>query len=285
MKVVIIMHEWLCNRLLNQFKKSGYTPPRDLPVPEYDWRNGTPEEFYNIFVKSPHPVVLRGFMKDQDLLKELSWDKVIEKYGNENVLLTKRELDGYEGKLNEVNNSKTYLHNSEKLFRKYPDIRKLFQYEKLEPYLKMKVGYEQLFIGKEGTGSPFHSAAVYNMFYQINGTKKWYFVDPYDTMLLYPVASIGRAASLVMCLWPDEYNVDAFPLFKYCPVYSTDLNPGDVLFNPPWWWHAIRNTSDTTVAVASRWHTDGIAGNNCTLYSIQLAVEICNLLLYIIRLF
>merc|ERR1719261_369418 len=34
----------------------------------------------------------------------------------------------------------------------------------------------------------------------------------------------------------------------------------DVMLNPPWWWHAIRNVSDETVAVASRWHGDGSVG-------------------------
>ena len=137
----------------------------------------------------------------------------------------------------------------------------LFQYERLEPYLHMKVGYEQIFVGRKGTGSPFHHAAVYNMFYMIDGVKRWYFIDPYDTFLGYPLAILGRAAMFMMCLWPDEYNVEAFPLFKYCPVYTADIGPGDVLFNPPWWWHSIRNITETTVGVASRWHTDGICGH------------------------
>ncbi|RYH19390.1 hypothetical protein EON65_26145 [archaeon] len=39
----------------------------------------------------------------------------------------------------------------------------------------------------------------------------------------------------------------AFPLFQYCPVYGTVLDEGDVLFNPPYWWHSIRNVTETTV--------------------------------------
>ena len=77
----------------------------------------------------------------------------------------------------------------------------------------------------------------------------------------YPMSILGRAAGVLMCLWPDDYNKEAFPLFEYCPVYHTTLEPGDVLFNPPWWWHAIKNSTPTTVGVASRWHTDGIVGN------------------------
>jgi len=175
--------------------------------------------------------------------------------------LTKKEKDGYAGKLKEVDQPKAYLHNSEVLFNKYPVIREMLQYTRLEPYLKMKVGYEQIFVGRGGTGSPFHHAAVYNMFYQVDGRKQWWFIDPYDTFLAYPFVYFGRAANFLFCLWPNEYNEKAFPLFKYCPVYSTVLEKGDVLFNPPYWWHSIKNVSETSVGIASRWHTDGIAGH------------------------
>ena len=43
--------------------------------------------------------------------------------GEEDVFLTTKEIDGYPGKLKEVNDNSVYLHNSEKLFNKYPEIR------------------------------------------------------------------------------------------------------------------------------------------------------------------
>lgn len=264
MSLINNLHGWLSDRLAAQFEKAGFHGnEREVPIPEYDWKNGNPQEFYNLFVKKPHPVILRGFMNDTQLLKDLSWDTIISKYGDEDVFLTRRELDGYAGKLKEVENPQVYLHNSEKLFNKYPIIRTLFQYKKLEPYLQMKVGYEQLFVGKQGTGTPFHNAAVYNMFYMIDGQKKWWFVDPYDTFLAYPIVLFGRAASVIGCLFPIDYNKEAFPLFKYCPVYTAVVSPGDVLFNPPWWWHAVKNVTPVTAAVASRWHTGGIVGGTC----------------------
>eukprot|EP01035_Chromulina_nebulosa_P030476 gene30476-40492_t len=202
--LMIKLHEYVSNRLIKQMIDSGYSSAnREVPIPEFDWKNGDPEVFYKTFVARPHPVVLRGFMAGTELTKELTWEKVLDKYGEEDVFLTKRELDGYPGKLKEVDNPKTYLHNSEKLFNKYPALRKLFQYERLEPYLKMKVGYEQIFVGREGTGSPFHHAAVYNMFYMVDGQKTWWFIDPYDTFLSYPIAALGKAAGVLLCLWPN----------------------------------------------------------------------------------
>jgi hypothetical protein len=83
----------------------------------------------------------------------------------------------------------------------------------------MKVGYEQIFVGKEGTGSPFHHASVYNMFYMVDGQKTWWFIDPYDTFLAYPVAVLGKAAGILLCLWPDTYNKEV--LFVSVFVYSS----------------------------------------------------------------
>jgi hypothetical protein len=254
--------DFLANRVISQMKAAGHDAAHsEVPIPEYDWKNGNPQEFYDTFVKRPHPVILRGFMKDSQLLKDFAWDRVLGRWGEEDVMLTKKELDGYAGKLKEVNNPSTYLHNSEVIFNKYPETRELFEYERLEPYLKMKVGYEQIFVGKQGTGSPFHNASVYNMFYMIDGKKKWWFIDPYDTFLAYPIILMGRAASVLLILWPTAYDKLVFPLFQYCPLYSAVVEPGDVLFNPPWWWHAIKNITEHSVAVASRWHTDGICGH------------------------
>jgi hypothetical protein len=178
------LHTKLSDRLIAQFQEAGYTEAdREMPIPEYDWRKGDPETFYNTFVVRPHPVVLRGFMKDKELLKQMNWDTVLGKYGDEEVFLTKKELDGYPGLLKEVENPQVYLHNSEKLFSKYPEIKEHLQYRRLAPFLHMKAGYEQLFVGKEGTGSPFHHASNYNMFYMVDGKKQWWFIDPYDTFL------------------------------------------------------------------------------------------------------
>lgn len=126
----------------------------------------------------------------------------------------------------------------------------------------MKVGYEQIFVGREGTGSPFHHAPVHNMFYMIDGVKEWWFIDPYDTFLAYPMIILGRAAAALLCAYPNDYNKAAFPLFQFCPVYTAKVYPGDVMYNSPWWWHGIKNVTPTTVAVASRWHPNGIAGGN-----------------------
>ena len=53
------VHSWLTNRLIAQFKANGYTAAeREMKIPEYDWKNGNPEEFYQNFVRNPHPGII-----------------------------------------------------------------------------------------------------------------------------------------------------------------------------------------------------------------------------------
>ena len=147
---------------------------RAIPVPEYDWKRGSPKEFHELFVKRRHPVVLRGFMKDENLLKEYGYDKMLQNFGEEDVMLTTREKDGYPGKMKEVENPKVYMHNSEVLFNKFPKIWDELKPQKPEPYMKpMRCGHAQLFVGRKGTGTPFHSANTYNWFYMVDGSKRW----------------------------------------------------------------------------------------------------------------
>ena len=48
---------------------------------------------------------------------------------------------------------------------------------------------------------------------------------------------------------------------RFCPYYTTILEPGDVLYNPPWWSHAIRNITEKSVGVANRMMTGGVMGS------------------------
>ncbi len=51
--------------------------------------------------------------------------------------------------------------------------------KRLEPYMgDLKEGWSQFFMGRQGTGSTMHAASSINMYYMVDGTKKWYFVDP-----------------------------------------------------------------------------------------------------------
>ncbi len=231
-------------------------------MPEYDWKNGSPDEFYHTFIKKPHPVVLRGFFKGRKLMNDYSFDKFIERFGEEDVILTKPEKDGIVGKLKETLDPKVYLHNSEVLCNKYPEIIKDVEAERLEPYIKQKNGYCQFFCGRQGTGSGLHNASTWNFFHMVDGSKEWFYIDPYDFYYSYPLFRSGVAAAMFAVRYPDDYDKDLFPAMQYCPYYTTKLDPGDIVFIPPWWGHGVRNKTDKTIGCATRWSPDGKVGKH-----------------------
>ncbi|HZX20132.1 MAG TPA: cupin-like domain-containing protein [archaeon] len=261
MRLLHKVQEHLEKKILENCRKNIPKNQR-IPLPEYDWKKGNAEDFFENWVKNPHPVVLRGFLDNFIDTKEWTFDSLLKKYGEETVFLTKPEVDGYLGKLKEVNSPGVYLHNSESLFRKYPELAEKLNFGFIEKYMKKKAGFAQIFVGRKKTGAPMHCANLWNFFYMLDGKKKWYFVDPNYTFFAYPYFIFGIASGFTYCRYPNDYDKNVYPLFEYCPTYEVTLQKGDLLLNPPWWWHAVENVTEKSVGVASRWFGDGVFGKD-----------------------
>lgn len=249
-----LVHNWAERRAVLQCEAQDPTGfSKQLTIPEYDWENGSPEDFFEKFVKTPHPVILRGFAKNTEAAKQWGFEYFLQNFGDEQVTLTRQELDGYQGKLSEVNDPAVYIHNGEIIFKRHPELLQQLECNRLQPYIKKDFGFSQMFLGRSGTGSPFHCAPIWNFFYMFEGQKTWYFIDPEYTYFAYPFTVAGRVASILLSRYPDNVDLHRLPLFKWCPYYKTTTDPGDVLLLPPWWWHAIRNVTPTSLGVATRW--------------------------------
>jgi Cupin-like domain len=238
---------------------------KEYPLPEYDWRNGSPEDFYEKFVKTPQPVVLRGFALQTDAVKKWSFDHVVDLCGDVEVNLTSADSD-WLGKLREVRDPKIYCANADAPFKAFPELAEDLSIPKLEPYLKRRNTWNQFFIGQKATGSGYHCAGIWNFFFMVEGQKKWWFVDPELTWTIYPSMITGALAYGSLVSFPWKADLAYYRLYKYCPRFTVTLNPGDVLLNPPWWWHAVDNLTPTSVAVATRW--DAMSGD-FTFYEIN----------------
>lgn len=224
----------------------------EMPLPEYDWQHGSPEEFYERFIKTPMPVVLRGYALQTEAAKRWNFDYILEKCGDVEVTLTGPDSD-WQGPLKDVRDPKIYCANADAPFKAFPELVDELSIPTLKPYIKRDYRFSQFFIGQKATGSGYHCAGIWNFFYMIEGQKKWWFVDPELTWMIYPSIHIGVLAFSSLVSFPLRSDASVYKLYKYCPRYAVTLNPGDVLLNPPWWWHAIDNLTPTSVAVATRW--------------------------------
>jgi oxalate decarboxylase/phosphoglucose isomerase-like protein (cupin superfamily) len=242
-------------KLLAHLEAHG-EPAQDRPIPVYDMRTGSREEFIERFVHGNTPVVVKGLSD----VEHWSIDWLMRKYGDTEVLFTDLVSGrSYEAPLRDIDTPAEpgevrYLHNCGRLFEQHPDLTRDLALDKLRPVEGASFA-QQMFVGtRKGTGSPFHCAENVNLFYQLEGSKRWTLVHPEYMFLLYPYLSRGNwyQTSLVGLPDPGRDYADV-PLYRYCPRVTVDLQKGDVLLSPPWWYHAVENVTERTLGVATRW--------------------------------
>lgn len=76
------------------------------------------------------------------------------------------------------------------------------------------------------------------------GVKRWYFLDPKYSANMFPL----RGGKVNMMTGNREMG----RLQKFLPVRHADVKAGDLLYNPDWEWHTIRNHKGLSIGVPVR---------------------------------
>ncbi|ORX44900.1 Clavaminate synthase-like protein [Hesseltinella vesiculosa] len=100
--------------------------------------------------------------------------------------------------------------------------------------------------GPKHTVSPLHHDPYHNLLAQVVGRKYVRLYSPDHTDALYPHVGMMANTSQVDL---DQPNLEAYPLFKQANYVECILEPGDVLYIPPKWWHYVR-ALDTSFSVS-----------------------------------
>ena len=146
------------------------------------------------------------------------------------------------------------------LIQKYPERQKDFDLLWLEKYRDRKVAFDtfQVFIGPDKSYTPLHNANPGNFFTQVSGEKEWVLIpnyylpviDPAPVKSNYRPAPIRKESGVFNPFDPDYSK--PYHLYEYVDRYKIRLKPGDILFVPPYWWHAVKNYGHT-IGVGYRW--------------------------------
>jgi hypothetical protein len=234
-----------------------------LPVPRR--KDLSIEEFRSYYVKHAIPVVLEGKAKDWKCSQEWSLSYFSDLHGKDEIVHvdhTKIEAEFERLTLKDVidnirgGGSKYYRFYP--LLQKHPEHIRDFDYNWLLACRhKWTFGENfQVFMGGKGSYTPLHNASSCNLFTQAYGEKEWILYPSYYTPILDPdpAQNIYRNTSYAQGFPfnPFEPDYDAYPLFRYIDGYRVHLKPGDVLWNPPYYWHAVRNLTDS-IGVGYRW--------------------------------
>jgi len=109
----------------------------------------------------------------------------------------------------------------------------------------------QLFLGGPGSTTALHSALSSNLFVQLQGRKRWLILST-DWSPALDVA-LNRSPYFFSDVDLEKPDFERFPWLAHVRGWVADLEPGDVLYNPPFYWHQVRNI-DLSVAVGFRYY-------------------------------
>ncbi len=230
------------------------------------------------FAQDIRPIVIRGYAKDHACVRDWTPEYFKENYGQFKVFFTSTEkilnddnilLSEFIDSVISGNKNRAYIENLSDIFNVFPELHDQIGLDKVGQYLGDYASYHriaQFFLGGRGTGAVYHCANELNCFLNIYGEKQWTFVHPkYASAMYTSMFNKGFfVGSFVKHNAPKGFLEAQFPLYNRIPKLRIILKPGDMLINPPWWWHAIDNLSPVTIAVATRWKilTDHIHQNS-----------------------
>lgn len=288
-------HQKNVKDLINQNQKTTYTEPIELPsISSEEFKK---EDFKYWRRKIGTPLVVREYLKNEPISNLMSEQNLVPNYGDKEIKCIKITRDAGQSKSSTIGQNQSTVTTtleefltSDQFIGHY--INNYFGVIDDDTFLKSCKGYEinelmdkkhvlsQWFISRPdmASGSTLHCAGADNIFLNVKGQKEWYFVDPSYTSIMQPAMSKYGS----FCVSELEDNIDgefytdflsAYDEMKHVPIYKTVLKEGDMLYNPSWWWHRVKNLSKLNIGCATRFVDDRIAFNNSpTLWS-ALVIE------------
>jgi hypothetical protein len=138
-----------------------------------------------------------------------------------------------------------------------------------------------IWIGSKGCITPLHFDAWHGVLCQVRGRKRVTMFSPEDTDNMYPRKQEDgmnmHTSELVLekldlpggspAAAGDEGTeaeraayMEKYPLAKDITPYTVDLEPGDALYIPPFWWHHVASL-DACISVPLRWQMKLMGGS------------------------
>lgn len=159
------------------------------------------------------------------------------------------------------NGNPFYVSGASTIFEKYPILHDMIDNQAIRDIEPGKRTASQIFMGLPDMGSDIHCAIGVNLFRQVTGSKEWWFIPPSQTAYLKPSINVNGFSSHTQTL-VGKGGMEKSPWFNKLERYYSTLNPGDVLVNPPWFWHGIINRGEPNTLVIGSPTRYGQQGKN-----------------------
>lgn len=254
--------------------RDGFVAPRDAcPLPELP-ATADRDALLAATDGLRRPVVVRGFAATSPAARRWTEESLRDSLGDvacsvyvqdeESVtrswdLGTRMESVTFAEYLDRRRTEPLYLNNSTELFLARPHLVDELPLQTLRGRFHTPGGTwdelvtANLFVGAKHVFSAVHCAYGGNFFVEVAGRKRWVFVDPALGPHLHAIP--GRPFQYLKSAYGGsraDRALDRASVLARLPRYEVVLEPGDLLYNPPWWWHEVDNLDDFTVGVALR---------------------------------
>lgn len=213
----------------------------------------TPEEFYQDYFLKNSPCLIRGGAADWPAVQKWTEDEYLRKVAGQRIIAettSLREDVGFNHQSPQQRvkfgdflsryrgNPQYYINDCDLPSILVPDIgtHEIFQgFDRLEAYHK-RVGF---FLGAGGQFAPLHYDDEENLYVLIDGEKEFILFDIADFAKMYPHDNLDGPDFSQIDMNAIDYQ--AFPLLQEVISYKAYLYPGDILYVPGYWWHAVRS--------------------------------------------
>lgn len=234
----------------HDFLLSRMTERDELPIPILHANNFTKEDVVRLSKGYTFPIVIRELLVNTSGVEK--WpnaDWWVENYKDEQILCG--TLDSVRDEctigdfFTEVKNGNPfYISGASKIMTRNPQLADMVEDERIAQIEPGERVSTQIFMGLKDMGSDIHSAMGVNIFRQMVGSKKWWFIPPSQTPFLKPSMNVNGFSAHTHTMVGKSGEQES-PWMKKIERYTAVLQPGDVLINPPWFWHGIVNQGES----------------------------------------
>jgi lysine-specific demethylase 8 len=109
-----------------------------------------------------------------------------------------------------------------------------------------------LWIGQSGNVTTMHFDVQRNLSAQISGRKRWLLYPPEQSALLYSPWEKHSTLVNYSPVNPDAPDLSKHPQFADARAIEAVVNPGEMIFVPPGWWHHVR-TLESSIMLSYFW--------------------------------
>ena len=217
------------------------------------------DDFEKQIIRARQPVIIDGWLDDWDAVGKWSIDYFVEKCGDQEIRLRfiGKDQDGFRKwerdttlrewleELRQGQKDDLYLAEvalGETLPQVVEDIGTVAYGNRDPKRLNLMMGRR--------TYAPFHFHERHDaVAVQVVGNKNFVLYGPSESKKLYPQPWFQADQSFANVAFHDtaKVDLDRYPRFRHARGYECTMTPGDALFIPMHWWHAVHGGDEFNV--------------------------------------